>query len=173
MSVDAPRFLFRPEHVTGRRFYTAMTKEEEEKEVARVSHLRPEDKDTEIRDLNRKLAKLEMLKGINNGELYTWTGRYKNLVREYAMPMFWYYWALWGTSFVCTYAIVGIGGLDAMEVIGKFDTMSGWNITDKVDPALGKIGLALVLNEMLEPIRLPLVVITLKPLMETLSPPKY
>ena len=51
------------------RWYTPMSKEEEEKEKARVSHLTPEDKDEELRKLNREIAKLEMLRGINNGEL--------------------------------------------------------------------------------------------------------
>lgn len=54
-----------------------MTAEEEEKEKARVSHLSAEEKDRELRDLNRQLARLEKLKGINTGELYTWSGRYK------------------------------------------------------------------------------------------------
>jgi hypothetical protein len=60
-----------------------------------------------------------------------------------------------------------------MAVLGKFDNFTGWSLTEKVDPALGKIGLALVINELLESIRLPFVVATLKPVMETVSPPKY
>ena len=41
------------------RWYTPMTAEEEEKEKARVSHLSAEEKDRELRDLNRQLARLE------------------------------------------------------------------------------------------------------------------
>ena len=59
------------------RWYTPMTEEEEEIEKARVSHLSAEVKDQELRELNRQLARLEKLKGINTGELYTWSGRYK------------------------------------------------------------------------------------------------
>lgn len=51
------------------RWYTPMSKDEEDKEKARVSHLTPEEKDEELRKLNREIAKLEMLRGINNGEL--------------------------------------------------------------------------------------------------------
>ena len=51
------------------RWYTPMTPEEEDKEKARVSYLTPEEKDAELRKLNRQIAKLEMLRGINNGEL--------------------------------------------------------------------------------------------------------
>ena len=62
-----------------------MTKDEEEREKARVSHLSPDEKDAELRKLNREIARLETLKGINTGELYTWTGRYKALVRSFVV----------------------------------------------------------------------------------------
>jgi len=70
------------------RWYTPMTAEEEEIEKARVSHLSAEEKDRELRELNRQLARLEKLKGINTGELYTWSGRYKALMRDYGFPLF-------------------------------------------------------------------------------------
>jgi hypothetical protein len=173
--LSAPR-LYAPQPlatIVGRRFYTPLTKEEEEEEKARVTHLSPEEKEQELRAYNRELAKFEMLKGINNGELYTWSGRYKALLRNYGLPLFVYYWAVYGTMGLTVYLAIDLGGLDAMEVLGKFDNFTGWSLSDKVDPALGKIGLALVTNEVLEPIRLPFVVATLKPVMETVSPPKY
>jgi 2'-5' RNA ligase len=46
-----------------------MTPEEEEKEKARVLYLSPEEKDQELRKLNREISRLEKLKGINTGEL--------------------------------------------------------------------------------------------------------
>ena len=54
----APTAWQQQRQVPPRRFYTAMTKEEEEQEKARVSHLSPEEKDQELRSLNRQLAKL-------------------------------------------------------------------------------------------------------------------
>ena len=173
--LSAPR-VYAPQplaSIVGRRFYTPMTKEDEEKEKARVTHLGPEEKEEELRSYNRDLARLEMLKGINNGELYTWSGKYKALLRNYGLPLFVYYWAVYGTMGITAYLAIDLGGLDAMLVLGRFDDFTGWSLTEKVDPALGKIGLALVVNELLEPIRLPLVVATLKPVMETISPPKY
>jgi hypothetical protein len=59
------------------RWYTPMTEQEDEKEKARVAHISPEQKDQELRELNRQLVRLERLRGINTGELYTWSGRYK------------------------------------------------------------------------------------------------
>ena len=156
-----------------RRWYTPFTKEEEEREKARVSHLSPEEKEMELRALNRELAKLETLKGINTGELYTWSGRYKALMRDYAFPLFVYYWAVWCTTGLTVYLAIDFGGFDAVHLISQIDDYMGWSLTDKVDPQLGKIGLALVVNEFLEPIRLPFVVVTLKPAMDIVSPPKF
>jgi hypothetical protein len=73
--------------LTSVRWYTPMTKEEEESEKARASHITPEEKDKELRQLNREISRLEMLRGINNGELYTWSGRYKGLMRDYGFPL--------------------------------------------------------------------------------------
>ena len=156
-----------------RRWYTPMTGEEQETEKMRVSNLSAFQKETELRDLNRQIARLEVLRGINTGELYTWRGRYKGLMRDYAFPLFVYYWAVWSTMGAGVYLSIGLGGLDAMEVIGWFDGATGFNLTSRVDPTLGTIGLALVINEGLEPFRLPFVVATLKPMMEKINPPKY
>eukprot|EP00934_Nitzschia_sp_Nitz4_P004968 Nitzschia sp. Nitz4//scaffold59_size112058//74022//74591//NITZ4_004116-RA/size112058-processed-gene-0.219-mRNA-1//-1//CDS//3329555144//4958//frame0 len=156
-----------------RAWYTPMTQDEQEREKARVHHLTPAQKEDELRHLNREIARLEMLRGINTGELFTWSGRYKALMRDYAMPLFVYYWATWGTMGIMAYLAIDIGGLDAMSLIGQFDSYTGWNLTDKVDPELGKIGLALMVNEMMEPIRLPFVVATLRPIVELISPSKY
>lgn len=156
-----------------KRWYTPMTPEDEEIEKARVSHLSPEDKEKELREMNRKIAFLEMKRGINTGDLYTWSGRYKALMRDYGFPLFVYYWAIWSTTGISMYLAIDIGGLDAMEVLAKVDSFFGWSLQEKVDPQMGKIGLALVMNEMVEPVRLPFVVATLKPAMEFINPPKF
>jgi len=161
------------ESTTAVRWYTPMTPEEQEKEKARVHHLSPEAKESELRQLNRDISRLEMLRGINTGEIYTWSGRYKTLMRDYGLPLFVYYWITWTTMGAVTYLAIGLGGLDAMSVISYADSITGFDLSSKVDPQLGKIGLALVLNEMLEPIRLPFVITTLKPVMDTVNPPKY
>lgn len=158
---------------SGRRWYTPMTEEEQEKEKARIHHLSPEAKEQELRQLNREISRLEMLRGINTGELYTWSGRYKALMRDYGFPLLVYYWVTWTSMGVLTYLAIDVGGLDALQIISNFDSYTGWSLATKVDPQLGKIGLALVMNEMLEPVRLPFVVATLKPVMETINPPKY
>ena len=116
---------------------------------------------------------LETLKGINTGELYTWIGRYKALMRHYGFPLFVYYWCTWTVMGAGVYLAIDVGGLDAMELLARIDHQFGWSLTEKVDPQLGKIGLALMVNEVLEPVRLPFVITTLKPAMDTISPPKF
>lgn len=150
-----------------------MTPDEQEQEKARVHHLSPQDKEEELRRWNREIAKLEVLRGINTGELYTWSGRYKALMRDYAFPLFVYYWVTWTSMGVATYLAIDLGGLDAMQWIERADDYTGWQLVDRIDPQLGKIGLTLVLNELLEPIRLPFVVATLKPVMDQINPTKY
>ena len=48
----------------------------------------------------------------------------------------------------------------------------GWSLSNHVDHTVGTIGLTIAVNELLEPVRLPLVVVTTKPVVDTLFPPK-
>ena len=150
-----------------------MTQQEEEDEKKRVASLSAFAKEQELRQLNRELAKLEMLKGINTGERYTMMGRYKALARDYGMGLVVWYWSMFSVSFAGCFFAIEVGGIDAMALIAQFDGWTGWNLTSHIDPQLGKIGLALVMNELIEPIRLPFVIATVKPVMDRVYPPKY
>jgi hypothetical protein len=150
-----------------------MTKQEEEAEKQRVAALTPFAKDQELRQLNRQISKLEMLRGINTGELYTWRGRYKELYRNYGLPLMVWYGACWVTTGALVYAAVEVFGVDAMSWIAYVDTFTGFGLASKVDPGLGKAGLVVVVNEMIEPVRLPLVILTCKPVVDRIAPTKY
>lgn len=150
-----------------------MTKEEEEQEKQRVASLSEFAKEQELRKLNRDIARLQMLHGINTGELYTWTGRYKNLARDYGFPLVAWYWSIWGLTAVGCYAAIELFGVDAMTIIANVDARTGWDLVSKIDPNLGKLGLVLVVNELIEPLRLPVVIVTVKPVMDQLFPPKF
>ena len=76
------------------------------------------------------------------------------------------------TAFL-TYGAIEMGAVDAMEIIAKADGYTGFDLSSKVDPKLGAIGITLVFNEMLEPIRLPIVVMTTKPIVETFYPKRF
>lgn len=156
-----------------RRFYTPLTAAEEEAEKQRVASLSAFQKDQELRKLNREIAKLETLKGINTGELYSWRGRYKALARDYGMPLLVWYWAAWTSTFAICYGTIEVGNVDTMALIAQMDARFGWDMASKVDPEMGKIGMALLLNELAEPLRLPLVIVTVKPVMDRFFPPKF
>jgi hypothetical protein len=155
------------------RYFTPMTAKEEEQEQDRVADLTPFQKDQELRKHNREIATLEMLKGINTGELYTWTGKYKALARDYGFPLVAWYWAVWGTTCVVCYTAIHVGGVDAMALLEQIDMRTGFDLVSKVDPSVGKIGLAVIVNELVEPVRLPVVIMTVKPVMDQFFPPKY
>lgn len=154
------------------RFYSPMSEEEEEAEKLRMADLSPFKKDQELRQLNREIMKLNMLKGINTGELYTMRGRYKLLLQEYGMPMIAWYSVIWLSSAVGVFTLAEVGGMDAMAILAYADSFTGLDMCGRVDPTMGKVGVVLILNEMLEPLRLPFVVLTVKPVIDRIFPPK-
>jgi hypothetical protein len=162
-----------PTTTTGRRYYTPLTTQEEEMEKARVTGLTDFNKEQELRKLNREIAKLQMMRGINTGELYTWTGKYKALARDYGFPLVAWYWSIWGMTAVVCYGAIEVGGIDAMALVARADAYTGWDLVSQINPSLGKVGLALVVNELIEPLRLPMVIMTVKPVMDQIFPPKF
>jgi hypothetical protein len=53
-----------------------------------------------------------------------------------------------------------IGLIDAMMLLEWVDTQFDVSLADNIDPTLGNAALAIALNELMEPIRLPIVVMT-------------
>ena len=156
-----------------RRHYTPMTADEEEREKERVAGLTPFQKDQELRKLNREIAHLEMLRGINTGELYTWSGRYKALARDYGMPLFAWYWVCWFSTAIVCYGAITIFDVDTLALVAQIDNLTGFSLVDKVDPEMGKIGMTVLVNEAIEPIRLPFVIVTCKPVVDRVAPRKF
>ena len=151
------------------RLYSVLTPSEEEKEKTRVSSLTKYQKEMELRDLDKEIARLETLRGINSGELYTMRGKFKYLAKNYGMGFMVWYWTVWSSTALLTYGAIEVGGIDAMAMIAKLDGYTGYDISSKIDPTLGTIGLTIAVNELLEPVRLPFVVVTVKPVVETFS----
>lgn len=140
-----------------------MTQEEEQLEKARADALTDYQKEMELRQLDRSISRLNTLRGINTGELYTLRGKFKALARDYGVGFMVWYWCVWTTTACLTYGAIELGNVDAIALIGKIDNFTGYEISSKVDPTLGTIGLTIAINECLEPLRLPIVVLTTKP----------
>ena len=155
------------------RLYSVLTPHEEEEEKKRVVGLSNYQKEMELRELDKKIARLETLRGINTGELYTIRGKVKFLAKNYGVGFMIWYWTVWSSTALLTYGAIECGGIDAMALLAKLDGYTGYDMTSKVDPTLGAIGLTLVVNEILEPLRLPLVVMTVKPVVETFSSKRF
>ena len=155
------------------RFYSAIPKEEEEKEKERVAVLSQKQKSIELEKLDKEIARLNTLRGINTGELYTLRGKFKALARDYGVGFMVWYWTVWSSTAFLTYGAIELGNVDVMALFAKADVWTGYDISSKVDPTLGTIGLTLAVNEFLEPLRLPFVVLTTKPVVEFFSPKKY
>jgi len=155
------------------RCYTPLTKDEEEQEKTRAAGLSDFAKDQELRKLNREIARLEMLRGINTGELYTWSGRYKQLARDYGMPLFAWYWACWFSTAIVCYGAITVFNVDTIALLAQIDAKTGWALVEKVDPTMGKIGMTVIVNEAIEPLRLPFVIVTCKPVVDRIAPRKF
>jgi hypothetical protein len=153
----------------GRRQYSVLSKEEEEKEKARVASLTDYEKEVELRALDSKISHLNTLRGINTGELYTLRGKFKFLAKEYGMGFMVWYWTVWCSTAVLTYGAIEVLDVDAIALLSRVDNFTGLDIANKVDPTLGTIGLTVAVNELIEPLRLPIVVFTTKPVVDTLT----
>lgn len=158
---------------TSVRWYTPLSEQEQEAEKNRVARLSDVQKDLELRKYNRELARLELLKAINTGEAYSYYGRYKLLAKNYGIPLAIWYWVVWSGTFGLTYGAMTVFDVDAMYALSQIDLQTGYDLVSKVDPSYGKFGMVLILNELLEPIRLPFVVMTVKPVVDTIYPSKY
>ena len=151
------------------RTFSALTGEEEEQEKKRVASLTAYQKEMELRNLDKELKRLNTLRGINTGELYTWRGKFKALTRDYGIGFLAWYWTTWTAMAGASYLAIEYGGLDAMAIIAKTDVYTGLDLAEKVDPRLGTVAVAIALNECLEPIRLVFVVSTTKPVVNMFS----
>jgi len=142
-------------------------------EKERVAGLTKYEKEIELRELDRQLAILNTKRGINTGELYTMTGKVKALARDYGTGYIAWYFTVWCSSACLIYSAITLGNVDVMALIAKVDGWTGYDISSKVDPTLGTIGVTLVANEILEPVRIPFVILTTKPVVEFFYPKRY
>ena len=143
-----------------------MTEEDIELEKKRVALLSDYQKTLELRIIDAQLKRMHTLRAINVGELNTLRGKYKALARDYGLAFTVYYGVMWMSMFGVTYASINFFGFDATMVLQNVDARMGWSLADNVNPELGNIGLALVTNELLEVVRLPFVVFTVKPVVD-------
>lgn len=172
ISCQARHYLHRALSTSPSSSFSSLPPDEENAERHRVSTLSPYTREMELRTLDADIARLQTLRGINTGELYTLRGKFKMLSRDYGMGFLAWYWTVWFSTAAMSYAAIELGGVDPMVVASKVENFLGWeaaSISGKLDPTLGRIGLVVAMNECLEPLRLPLVVVTTKPVVNFFS----
>jgi hypothetical protein len=166
----------------GRRQRLPLTQAQQAGERDRLSRLSPQRRERErvclersIADLyqlqdrlKRNISQLEYLRDMNTGAAFSWSERYKATAREYGMPLLAWYGAVWTTTALFCYGTISIFQIDTLQVLRSVDARTGWSLSRKINPTMGKIGMALFANEVLEPIRLPTVLVTIKPVVDKL-----
>jgi hypothetical protein len=65
------------------------------------------------------------------------------------------------------------GGVDAMALLQQLICERDLILASKVDPSVGKYWLAVIVNELVEPVRLPVVIMTVKPVMDRSFRPSF
>eukprot|EP00004_Rigifila_ramosa_P023634 TRINITY_DN6660_c0_g1_i1.p1 TRINITY_DN6660_c0_g1~~TRINITY_DN6660_c0_g1_i1.p1 ORF type:complete len:112 (+),score=13.51 TRINITY_DN6660_c0_g1_i1:313-648(+) len=84
----------------------------------------------------------------------------RNLIRQYGLPFFIFETAVWACTGLGMYYLVDsgqLGGADAITLLRKLHVDQVVSLDD-INPSTGNAALAFALNELLEPIRLPLVI---------------
>eukprot|EP00551_Chaetoceros_affinis_P009543 CAMPEP_0203672406 /NCGR_PEP_ID=MMETSP0090-20130426/8389_1 /ASSEMBLY_ACC=CAM_ASM_001088 /TAXON_ID=426623 /ORGANISM="Chaetoceros affinis, Strain CCMP159" /LENGTH=152 /DNA_ID=CAMNT_0050537717 /DNA_START=172 /DNA_END=630 /DNA_ORIENTATION=+ len=145
-------------------YYNSLAKDEEEKEQKRITLP------------SSTMQKIKSLHGINNnsnsnnntGKLHTTQGKtsMKALAQEYGLAFAAIWTGVWCFTGVLTYGAIELGGVDAVALVAKADSFTGYDFSSKIDPTYGKIGVAIVLNELMEPLRFPFTVSITKPIVD-------
>lgn len=82
------------------------------------------------------------------------------VVKEYGIEFMVYWTAVWGVTGIGIFAMLHTGIMDGMLLLHVIDNTFDLTLAERVDPSLGNIALAFALNEMIEPLRLPCVVVS-------------
>lgn len=120
-----------------------------------------------LRAMNRQCAahKTNKERKERNSSIHA-NGGVRALVRDYGWPLAAWYGTVWTATAVLCYGSIAVLQIDPVaQVLKPIDVRMGWTLCQRVSPAAGRWGAALVVNELLEPIRLPLVLATLQPIL--------
>eukprot|EP00397_Hematodinium_sp_SG-2012_P026182 GEMP01027409.1.p1 GENE.GEMP01027409.1~~GEMP01027409.1.p1 ORF type:complete len:203 (+),score=44.68 GEMP01027409.1:234-842(+) len=98
-------------------------------------------------------------------------GGIAKLFTEYGAPFVAWYFSLWAGGLATLYGVMQfglVGWQDAKEFLIGLGVDKYYDL-DNVDPKTGNFAVAFLLNELVEPLRLPLAIATIKPLMKLLK----
>jgi len=90
----------------------------------------------------------------------------KILATEYGVAFTVWWTFVWAVSGFVTYGAIEMSDIDSLTLIAKLESYVGYDLSSKIDPKYGNIGLAVVVNEVFEPLRFPIVIATTKPVVD-------
>jgi len=90
----------------------------------------------------------------------------KTLATEYGVAFTVWWTFVWAVTGFVTYGAIEMSDVDSLTLIAKLESYVGYDLSSKIDPKYGNIGLAVVVNEVFEPLRFPIVIATTKPVVD-------
>ena len=101
----------------------------------------------------------------NNAQGDGWWASLKRKSKEHGVFFLVYYTGVWAATGVGTYAMLDSGVLGASTAVDAVKAVGLDRFVDvaRLDPKAGNLALAVVLNELLEPVRFPVGVLTVAP----------
>lgn len=93
-------------------------------------------------------------------------GGLMEIVTRYGAPFVVWYAVMWAGSWFGIYTLLEMGFVSWQDTLPALESFGLGQYVEKVDPSTGNMVLALVINEIIEPIRFPLVLATSKPVID-------
>ena len=117
---------------------------------------------------NKEETKLSTSKGEPDTtfENLSFKDKAKILATEYGIAFTVWCTFVWAVSGFVTYGAIEMSDIDSLTLIAQLESYVEYDLSSKIDPKYGNIGLAVVVNEVFEPLRFPIVIATTKPVVD-------
>merc|ERR1712159_201142 len=80
--------------------------------------------------------------------------------KEYGKPFLVWWTGTWLMTGLGIYAGLQLSGADSVALISAVDAKLNTELASRVDPTAGNVAIAVALNEIIEPLRLPVAIAT-------------
>ena len=117
---------------------------------------------------NKEETKLSTSKGEPDTtfENLSFKDKAKILATEYGIAFTVWWTFVWAVTGFVTYGAIEMSDIDSLTLIAQLESYVEYDLSSKIDPKYGNIGLAVVVNEVFEPLRFPIVIATTKPVVD-------
>eukprot|EP00427_Karlodinium_veneficum_P029641 CAMPEP_0169206486 /NCGR_PEP_ID=MMETSP1016-20121227/13067_1 /TAXON_ID=342587 /ORGANISM="Karlodinium micrum, Strain CCMP2283" /LENGTH=199 /DNA_ID=CAMNT_0009283683 /DNA_START=70 /DNA_END=667 /DNA_ORIENTATION=- len=96
-------------------------------------------------------------------------GTMMQLITEYGLPFAFWYCTCWASTWFGIYMLLESGVISWQDSLRPL--LEGFGLeyyTDRIDPSMGNVIIAFMVNELVEPLRFPFVLVTGKPVVKAL-----